>query len=392
MRQSIKIFNLLWLFTLLISCSKQGDLENIQTTNSLIGFGTSINQGSNFLSRGNAFTNDFVGYANPIMTMRMFCAVTENSNFDASTHTFNHIYNAEISRETAREWYIMPANSSDVISNKYWVGAEKHSFFAFAPYQIPGAVITSPINTTGTPSIQYTIPTNNVKDHIDLLYASHLNIKATNSVPLFFKHALSKVYFSVKMKNEVTLPNKDKINILSLSLKNIWTSGSLHFKKSSTPATNPIEGNENDYTTIEWRLEAGANNKTEQWSVDANSTDLSHLKTQIIAAADAELATGEVAVTEIPIIKMDNALFMIPQPFTESNTILTITYSHYIDNGTGSPKTEIKKVYTPILNQWTDGTAYLYTIAFNPYSNIAPITTKTVVTDYNHEDISQNPK
>lgn len=112
-------------------------------------------------------------------------AYTHTGDWVASTSNSPYVDNLEATN----------TNGTYMLNSHYWPGSTKKvSFFAYAPYNCSGARI----NTSGTPTISYTVPSE-AADQNDLLIASTKNIvgNGQSSVSLQFSHALCGVKFAV---------------------------------------------------------------------------------------------------------------------------------------------------------------------------------------------------
>lgn len=124
-------------------------------------------------------------------------AYTHTGNWVASTSNSPYVDNLEATS----------TNGTYMLNSHYWPGSTKNvSFFAYAPYKCSGATIS---NTSGTPTISYTVPSE-AKNQNDLLIASTKNIvgNGQSSVPLQFSHALCGVKFAVGTMDGVTKIDK----------------------------------------------------------------------------------------------------------------------------------------------------------------------------------------
>lgn len=128
-------------------------------------------------------------------------AYTHTGNWVASTSNSPYVDNLEATS----------TNGTYMLNSHYWPGSTKKvSFFAYAPYNCSGATIS---NTSGTPTISYTVPSE-AKNQNDLLIASTKNIggNGQSSVSLQFSHALCGVKFAVGTMNGVTKIDKIEIS------------------------------------------------------------------------------------------------------------------------------------------------------------------------------------
>lgn len=124
-------------------------------------------------------------------------AYTHTGNWVASTSNSPYVDNLEATS----------TNGTYMLNSHYWPGSTKNvSFFAYAPYKCSGATIS---NTSGTPTISYTVPSEAANQN-DLLIASTKNIvgNGQSSVSLQFSHALCGVKFAVGTMKGVTKIDK----------------------------------------------------------------------------------------------------------------------------------------------------------------------------------------
>ena len=124
-------------------------------------------------------------------------AYTHTGDWTSSTSNSPYVNNLEAKS----------TNGSYILDSHYWPGSTKRvSFFAYAPYNCSGATIS---NTSGTPTISYTVPSEAANQN-DLLIASTKNIvgNGQTSVSLQFAHALCGVKFAVGTMNGVTKIDK----------------------------------------------------------------------------------------------------------------------------------------------------------------------------------------
>ena len=183
--------------------------------------------------RGSVITKD------NISSMNVFCHTTGDRTFDDIGSTPDWMYKSEVSRvDNMSEWVTKPAPStgSDIITNDEWKGSEYHSFFAISPYNVGAeedGVYFSGRDDLGSTILHYTVPTL-PSDHVDLLYASVLDVRyqyiGNKPIAFGFKHALSKVTFSVR-KEKFAYNELQEVRIKSISFSNVWRSGKFDFTK-----------------------------------------------------------------------------------------------------------------------------------------------------------------
>lgn len=169
-------------------------------------------------------------------------AYTHTGDWVASTSNSPYVNNLEATS----------TNGTYMLNSHYWPGSTKKvSFFAYAPYNCSGARI----NTSGTPTISYTVPSE-AADQNDLLIASTKNIvgNGQSSVSLQFSHALCGVKFAVGTMNGVNKIDKIEISgvnnsgTIAIDDGTSWTdvSGSATY---TLTLNKKVSGNNIDITT-----------------------------------------------------------------------------------------------------------------------------------------------
>ena len=142
-----------------------------------------------------------------------------------SSTTPNFMYNQQVTYSSG--WTYTPV--------KYWPNAngEKVSFFAYAPY-ISNTTGFSTNTAVGAPIISYTWEASN-----DLLYDKQIDqVKGTvsSAVTFTFKHALAKVEFKIRRKDNSGPP----VTLKSLSI-GLYTSGTFNLGTESwTPTSERV--------------------------------------------------------------------------------------------------------------------------------------------------------
>jgi len=128
---------------------------------------------------------------------------TGSKNWDEAkgTVTPSFMFNQKVTYDTnANEWTYSPT--------KYWPNntTDKVSFFAYAPYEsnVSGGrvgIVTSQIDDTGIPSIDFTLKeATKIDEMVDLVVAEELNKTAQDEAIQFnFRHTLSKINFKAKL-------------------------------------------------------------------------------------------------------------------------------------------------------------------------------------------------
>lgn len=161
----------------------------------------------------------------------VFAYYTENNPY-ANTFTHDFMNNQPVKWDS--KWDYNP--------KKYWPGgANKVSFFAYAPYTDVNVTPTPTENITafaydngdnGNPTLSFTVE-DDVDKQIDLLYATPQIDKTTGTISFDFFHALSRIGFKVKTSND-----QYKINISKITLTaNFNNSGILNLNTGEWSGT-----------------------------------------------------------------------------------------------------------------------------------------------------------
>ncbi len=325
-------------------------------------------------------TRGAVVATNNIEDMTMLCYQTGIADYDKTTSLPNHMYWAKVSRNKSGDvyydWKVEPSSvSGDATVDEYWSQGNKHSFVAFAPFDISLYNYTpATAESAGLPTFTYTVA-DIVDDQKDLVYAITLNQldnfadndPAKRSVGLYFKHALSKIMFTAQLATGVDLPDGEKFRIAGIAINGVKESGKFSFKKAET-TTETVAGTETssaDY--INWDLTAMSD-----VSPVYSETELTYLQNDFITSASPETQ-------KINIIAGERALFMIPQTFASPRT-LRISYVHH----TTEVPAGILKEYEITLpqNEWEAGKSITYNLKFNPSSGSSPWEAEAEIKDW----------
>ncbi len=173
---------------------------------------------------------------------------------------------------------------------KYWpnISGDKISFYAYGPYDNSDNAIN--IDAEGNkPVLTYTV-SNNISEHMDVLFAPAQEDKTKTDDPINFEfvHALSRIEFEVKT---AAVYSNATINLSKVSLSgNIYPSGTLALGGS----------------TVDW-TEASATSKT--FSIN---------DTREITSTERTVETTE---------GTTDYIMIIPQDFTSEKLTLSVTYT-----------------------------------------------------------------
>lgn len=200
----MKKFVCLLLVTLsLIACS-QDDLIKDDLPEGAIGFSDGM------LTRGTPVEN-----AGGILSMGVFCGLTEGLFVDQTSNPANYMNNVNVSRkDNATAFSYSPL--------KYWPvdNTKKLSFFAYAPHSstLPAETLTF-TSTGGTPDLTYTVPTD-VTIQPDLVVAAPKKnlTKSDGRIDFAMKHVLTCIGFKIAGQGE---------KVTSIKIKGISTTGTL---------------------------------------------------------------------------------------------------------------------------------------------------------------------
>ena len=182
--------------TLLVAGCSQNEITEVRTGNPAVGFdvytgvatrGTDV---STTTMQGTCDETHYGGFG-------IMGYYTGSKNWDEAkgTVTPSFMFNQKVTYDTnANEWTYSPT--------KYWPNntTDKVSFFAYAPYEsnVSGGrvgIVTSQIDDTGIPSIDFTLKeATKIDEMVDLVVAEELNKTAQDEAIQFnFRHTLSKI-------------------------------------------------------------------------------------------------------------------------------------------------------------------------------------------------------
>ena len=138
--------------------------------------------------------------------------------------------------------------SSGWITDKYWPGNQKKlTFFGYAPHSTEYTSV-SVSNTTGAPTLSYTVPTT-VSDQKDLLVTKHTEERPTKDIAgdknqvvnMAFYHALTAVQF--KIGGKMAPCTIKKITVEGVNSKGTYNFSDASWTGQSTTATYTISPN-----------------------------------------------------------------------------------------------------------------------------------------------------
>lgn len=309
MRRLRNIFPIVTFWTLVFaSCEKETNMETISVP---IGFSNNVAS----LTRANDIT-----VAN-LTSMGVFAYFTHGV-FNEINSTPNFMYNQVVEKKSGT-WQYTPM--------KYWPNndSDKISFFAYAPQNATGAVLSG--NTQkGCPVLTYTVPPKEA-NQVDLLAAAPIMNQSKGSVDFQMQHALTKVVFYVKSNDDTTGKK-----VTAFSIKGA-KSGMLTFH---VPINNDDKG-------FEWTYPLSVAKET----FTATATSLS--------IPDKSTAKEEMLSTFFLLPKDVGNMFDITYTYTGTNGLETIT---------------LKNQPLPSLDKWKPGTFVSYTIGIDKRVGVTVMT------------------
>lgn len=112
----------------------------------------------------------------------------------------------------------------------FWPGAQKVSFFAYAPYADKANASVIKWLETGdaaSPSIKYTL-SDQIDRQVDLLYANAFNLVNSPQVPLNFKHALSRISIQFDVDDDIDPNTSISVKQLTFKSNDLGSAGVLN--------------------------------------------------------------------------------------------------------------------------------------------------------------------
>ena len=206
----------------------------VYLTTATTGYVNSRISGSSAATKGVSIENAASFYDNFGLFIYEYDAT---SNWDAVKSTANpNMDNQKLSQ------------SSGWITDKYWPGNQKKlTFFAYAPHSEEYTSV-SVSNTTGAPTLSYTVP-DNVSEQKDLLVTKHSDTHPTQDilgdknqvVNMAFYHALTAVQF--KIGGKMAPCTIKKITVEGVNSKGTYNFSDASWTGQSTTATYTISPN-----------------------------------------------------------------------------------------------------------------------------------------------------
>ncbi len=315
----------------LVGCSQDGVINEAPSANQAIEFGTYLGRDAQTQTRATSIDLDYVkteGFG-------VFAYYTQKTTFDSYTKTSpNFMYNEQVTYSTDK-WTYSPV--------KYWPNNEGDmvSFFAYAPYN------TSSITDTdnGKLTIEYTVtgPGEGTADKSkDLLYSEPIKDKKkqalNENVTFAFKHALSRIGFTVQGAIDQTAAGGTIDNGTTITVKKVMLSGGQH--------TYTAQNNVTYSNTGAFYKSAKLGLLTGNWS-DQSTTDnmLFTLEPKNFEGTNGGIdnftLTGDQ--TNAKKLNNDNSyLMIIPQNFSSAAMYVYVEYTvTTTDAGNTSNKSEI---------------------------------------------------
>ena len=233
---------------------------------------------------------------------------------------------------------------------KYWPAQGHIDFYAYAPYVTGKTLkkITSATSTTTTPTFNFTVE-KNVTDQTDLLWANAENQtkekNSSNKVKFQFAHALSRLGYTVKLK--------DAYSDATITLKKITLAGSADeatkaFYKEGTIDLSKAPSSEGLWT----------NQSSDKQNFNWSSSD------KTLSNAETKNSDNEY-------------LFVIPQKFKTGSDQLYVIVEYTIDYNGGTAKLTVSyKVSQQLQYDFLQGKAYTInlTIGLTPIEFDADVT------------------
>lgn len=215
----------------------------------------------------------------------------------------------------------------------------KLSFFAFYPSTaLASGLITNVKNEKGTPVLDYTVPTDVMKQ-LDLLTAVQLDVLPSKSpVALEFRHATARITFSARLVSEII--DKAYVRLNKLTLAGVHSSATLTLYDPA-PVVPEVGG----------------------WSDHKIKLDYG-------VVLDTEASSANIAVTPHRVVRDEHTLFMIPQVLSNkkdgTDQRILVNYSYSIDQGKTWTNSADEIVLAEVTPFWEPGKNYNYVLAIKP--------------------------
>lgn len=205
---------------------------------------------------------------------------------------------------------------------RYWPAQGHIDFFAYAPYKDGTTLTGSKINF-------------DVADQTDLLWAKATNTTKNGGIVTFqFNHALSRLGYSVKLKEAVSE------SVATITLKKITLAGSSDGTKNAFYKTGIIDLSQENATNL--------------W--DTSSSNSNEAKKNFELVSNKTISNAEIKNTD------NEYLFVIPQNFSKTEVgadELYVVVEYTIEYQTGSAKPTVSyKVSQKLAYNFEQGKAY----------------------------------
>lgn len=223
-------------------------------------------------------------------------------------------------------------------NTKYWPTQGHIDFLAYAPY-VENKTLTGS-------SIDFNVE-NKVADQQDLLYAkadgqTMANNSGDNKVKFQFKHALSRLGYSVKLKGKCS------------------SDATITLKKITLSATKPTTGATTEPTTGAFYTNGTIDLSTGKWTPSSGKQDFKWFSAEtqgsqsITFKSEYNTSTFNKTYTN----KDNEYLFVIPQNFSQSGNALYVIVEYDIKY-TNVSETITNKVYKQLTTDFAQGKAYM---------------------------------
>ena len=242
---------------------------------------------------------------------------------------------------------------------KYWPAQGHVDFLAYAPYVANKALTGSKFNFTVSETIT---------DQTDLLWANAENMTKNNltenKVKFKFAHALSRLGYSVKLKEA------SYESVATITLNKITLAGSKDLKQNAFYKEGSIDLSTGNWSTASFN-DTKYNDAKQNFEWSSSDKTLSYDDKKVIKNSDSEY------------------LFVIPQDFSNGNAnnnqlYVIVDYTIQYSGGTAQPKVSYK-VYKQLTNNFLQSKAYTInlTIGLTPIDFNADVTPWTDATNTN---------
>lgn len=245
----------------------------------------------------------------------------------------------------------------------YWTKGTWH-FSAYSPWVANPA--TAPVKVTTPSSIYggYTF-SGTVNGETDYMFADeqpgYYEVTGSNSlqsfngspVPMTFRHALTKVTFSVQLADADG--GNNKLTFSNVSLSNIRNKGNVAFTHGGLSADRALysPNDRNRWLT----KDANGGETNDIWSVDNNSK------------VPYSIVTNVAPITDDSVHDLDKVLYLMPQELQSSGADaqkFDVSYTLQIGSNDATTHTVSIPVYTSTIPRWCTNSHVHYTLTVNP--------------------------